>query len=115
MYKRQRVFLPDVKDPLALRTNTAELHLLTQLRDEAHRFAITFHRQRRKGSTLRSALDDIAGIGPTRRKALLRHFGSLGAVQDATLEALEAAPGMTRAAAKAVFEALHPTLADASE
>lgn len=97
-----RVYRRGVKDPIALRANTAELFLLARLRDEAHRFANTFHRDRRSKATLRSALDDIPGIGKTRRAALLKHFGSVTAVAAASQEELARAPGMNRRAASAV-------------
>jgi excinuclease ABC subunit C len=97
-----RVYRRGIKDPIALRANTAELFLLARLRDEAHRFANTFHRDRRSKATLRSALDDIPGIGKTRRAALLKHFGSVAAVAAASLDDLARAPGMNRRAAGAV-------------
>lgn len=97
-----RVFLRNRKDAIRLRPNTAELYLLSRIRDEAHRFANTFHRDRRKRATLRSSLDDIPGIGQKRRRALLRHFGSLKAIKQAGLAELAAAPGMGRKAAEAV-------------
>ena len=97
-----RVFVRGVKDPLILRANTAELYLLARLRDEAHRFANTFHRERRGKSALRSSLDDIAGIGKSRRTALLRHFGTVAAIAAASLEELARAPGMNKKAAAAV-------------
>ena len=80
----ERVFLPGRKDPVVLRQNSAELYLLVRLRDEAHRFAIEFHRKLRRARTLRSGLDEIPGVGEPRRKALLRHFGSLRRVREAT-------------------------------
>jgi excinuclease ABC subunit C len=98
-----RVYLRNVKDPIQLRANSTELFVLARIRDEAHRFANTFHRDRRAKSSLRSQLDDIPGIGATRRKALLRHFGSVKAIREATAEQIAAAPGMTRKAADAVF------------
>ena len=98
-----RVYLRNVKDPIQLRANSTELFVLARIRDEAHRFANTFHRERRSKSSLRSQLDDIPGIGATRRKALLRHFGSVKAIREATAEQIAAAPGMTRKAADAVF------------
>ncbi len=101
-----RVYLRGVKEPVALRANTAELFLLARLRDEAHRFANTFHRDRRSKSTLRSALDDIPGIGATRRRALLRHFGSIAAIAAATIDDLARAPGMTKKVAEAVKASL---------
>ncbi len=97
-----RVFLRNVKEPITLRPNTTELFLLARVRDEAHRFANTFHRQSRSRSTLRSALDDIPGIGSKRRKVLLRHFGSLKAIRVASAGELAAVPGMTKKAADAV-------------
>ena len=97
-----RVFLRNRKDAIRLRPNTAELFLLSRIRDEAHRFANTFHRQQRKRATLRSSLEDIPGIGQKRRRALLRHFGSLKAIKLAGLDELAAAPGMGRKAAEAV-------------
>jgi excinuclease ABC subunit C len=106
----ERVFLPHVKDPLALRTNSAELHLLTALRDEAHRFAVTFHRQRRKKRTLRSAIDEIPGIGAARRNSLLRHFGSLTALKAASEEQIAEVAGFSQTMARRVFLGLHPPL-----
>jgi excinuclease ABC subunit C len=97
-----RVYLRNVKEPIQLRPNSTELFVLARIRDEAHRFANTFHQDRRSKSSLRSQLDDVPGIGETRRKALLRHFGSVKAVREATVEQLAAAPGMTRKAAEAV-------------
>jgi excinuclease ABC subunit C len=97
-----RVFLRNRKDPIQLRPNTAELFLLSRIRDEAHRFANTFHRERRKRATLRSSLDDIPGIGQKRRRALLRHFGSLKGIKQASLDDLTAVAGMSRKAAEAV-------------
>jgi excinuclease ABC subunit C len=106
-----RVFLRNRKDSIQLRPNTAELFLLSRIRDEAHRFANTFHRERRKRAALRSSLDDIPGIGQKRRRALLRHFGSLKAIKQATLEELTTVAGMSRKAAEAVrrfFDAGEP-------
>jgi excinuclease ABC subunit C len=103
-----RVYLRNVKDAVQLRPNSTELFVLARIRDEAHRFANTFHQDRRGKSSLRSQLDDVPGIGETRRKALLRHFGSVKAVREATVEQLAAAPGMTRKAAEAVARHLAP-------
>jgi excinuclease ABC subunit C len=97
-----RVFLAHAKDAILIRPNSAEMFILQQLRDEAHRFAITFHRSRRRSLTLRSALSEIAGIGEGRQRLLLRHFGSVKKIREATLEDLAAVPGMTRSAALAV-------------
>jgi excinuclease ABC subunit C len=102
-----RVFLPRIKDPIRLASNTAELFLLARIRDEAHRFAITFQRDLRRKQATRSALRDIPGIGGTRAKALLRHLGSLRAVKQASVDDLAAAPGMSKAAAEAVHRFFH--------
>lgn len=97
-----RIYRRGVKDAIALRANSPELYLLARIRDEAHRFANEFHRQRRSKNTLRSELDAIAGIGRIRRQQLLKHFGSVRAVRQATLDDLVKAPGMNRKAAQAV-------------
>jgi excinuclease ABC subunit C len=99
-----RVFLAHAKDAILIRPNSAEMFILQHLRDEAHRFAVTFHRSQRKRLTLRSALAEIPGIGETRQRALLRHFGSVKKIREASLEDLAGVPGMTRAAATAVCE-----------
>jgi excinuclease ABC subunit C len=103
-----RVFLRNVKDPIPLRSSSTELFLLARLRDEAHRFANEFHQRLRKKRTLRSGLEDVPGIGPKRRRELLRHFGSLKKIRGATLDELAAAPGMNRGAAQALLEHLAP-------
>jgi excinuclease ABC subunit C len=101
--KPDRVFLPHAKDAIPIRNNSAEMFVLQQLRDEAHRFAISFHRNSRRRLTLRSALSDIPGIGPGRQRQLLRHFGSIKRVREATVDELAAVAGMTRTSAEAVF------------
>jgi len=101
--KPDRVFLPHAKDAIPIRTNSGEMFVLQQLRDEAHRFAISFHRNSRRRLTLRSALSDIPGIGPGRQRQLLRHFGSIKRVREATVDELVAVAGMTRTTAEAVF------------
>lgn len=93
----ERIFLPGQKNPIVLKPYAQELLLLTHLRDEAHRFAITFHRKLRKKKGLSSALDDVNGLGPKRKKALLRHFGSLKAFLEAPPEALANVPGLAPA------------------
>jgi excinuclease ABC subunit C len=99
-----RVFLAYVKDPIAIGPASAEMFVLAHLRDEAHRFAVGFHRSQRKRRTIRSALSSIPSVGPSRQRALLRHFGSLRAVGKASLEALLAVPGMNETAARAVHD-----------
>jgi excinuclease ABC subunit C len=97
-----RVFRMNAKDPMKLRPNSAELFLLSRIRDEAHRFAVTFHKKLRRRRTLRSALEDVPGVGQKRKRELLKHFGSLKKVRAAAVEELVRAPGMSRAAAEAV-------------
>ncbi len=97
-----RVFLPNAKEGIPIRQNSAEMYVLAHLRDEAHRFAVTFHRAQRKRRTLRSALGDIAGIGQARQRALLRHFGSLRKLRDATLDEIAGVQGVSMTAAQAV-------------
>jgi excinuclease ABC subunit C len=97
-----RIYRRNVKDSIALRANSPELYVLARIRDEAHRFANTFHRDRRAKASLRSQLDDIPGIGTTRRQRLLKHFGSVRAVRLASLDELAKAPGMNRKAAEQV-------------
>ena len=99
-----RVFLAHAKDAILIRPNSAEMFILQHLRDEAHRFAVTFHRSQRRRLTLRSALAEIPGIGEGRQRLLLRHFGSVKKIREASLEDLAGVPGMSRASAAAVFE-----------
>lgn len=93
----EQVFLPNVKDPILLSKNSPILFFLQQIRDEAHRVAITFHRNLRRKNTIKSALEEIPGIGPAKRKLLLKHFGSLKKVLEATDEQLKATPGISTA------------------
>jgi excinuclease ABC subunit C len=103
----ERVFVPGAKEPVVLSQTSAEVLLLARLRDEAHRFAITFHQKLRHQARMRSALKDVPGIGPTRERALLTHFGSLKRIRAASLEELAAAPGIGRRAAERLHAALH--------
>ncbi|HNN95947.1 MAG TPA: excinuclease ABC subunit UvrC, partial [Pseudomonadota bacterium] len=102
-----RVFLPRTKDPIRLRPNTAEMFVLSRIRDEAHRFAVGFHRKLRKKRSLQSQLDEIRGLGPKRRAALLRGLGSVKAIRAASLDELSQVEGMTKAAAAAVYAYFH--------
>lgn len=97
-----RIYRRNIKDSIPLRPNSPELYVLARIRDEAHRFANTFHRDRRSKHSLRSQLDDIPGIGLTRRQRLLKHFGSVRAVRQASVDDLAKAPGMNKKAAEAV-------------
>lgn len=99
----EEIFLPDRELPILLDRRSPALHLIQRIRDEAHRFAITHHRNLRGKESVHSQIEDIPGIGPARRKALLKQFHSLQAVRSASLEELLATPGMTRPAAEAVL------------
>ena len=114
-HSAERVFLPGRKNPVVLLPNSTALFLLQRLRDEAHRFAITYHRQLRAKERLSSPLDTISGVGPSRRKALLRHFGSLKRVRAATLEELRQVSGITQTTAEAIRRWSEQTLTPAAE
>lgn len=103
----ERVFRPGRKNAISLRQNSAPLLLLARIRDEAHRFAVTYHKAVRSKVMVTSELEGVPGIAGKRKKALLVHFGSLKAVREATAEQLAAAPGMTGKAARALWEHLH--------
>lgn len=98
----EQIFLPGQKNPILLLRTSPILFLLQKIRDEAHRFAITFHRKRRSKKTLRSGIDDIEGIGPIKRKALLTHFGSLKKIEAAKEEELKQVKGLTKANIEAI-------------
>jgi excinuclease ABC subunit C len=100
----ERVFLPGRKDPLVLRQNSAALFLLARARDEAHRFAIAFHRDLRRGRGLQSVLEEIPGVGAGRRRALLRALGSLKRVREASVEELAAVEGLGPKQARIVHD-----------
>jgi len=101
--KLERVYRPGRRTPVALPPDAPETYLLARIRDEAHRFAIEYHRRLRRKRTVRSALDDIAGLGPKRRTALLRAFGSAAGVKEAGWEELRAA-GMPENVAQAIVD-----------
>jgi excinuclease ABC subunit C len=100
------VFLPNRKNPVILRSNSTALFLLQRVRDEAHRFANTYHRTLRKKARLVSRLDAVPGVGPQRRRALLREFGSLRRVLEASVEELTRVTGITPAIAARIKEQL---------
>ncbi len=105
----EEVFIPGRADSLVLPHDTPELQLLQRLRDEAHRFAITHHRQRRDQAMTASILDELPGVGPARKRALLTHFGSPDAVLEASREELEAVPGIPGRLARELHRELHKT------
>jgi len=106
--EREELFLPDRPDPIVLPATSPALYLVQRLRDEAHRFAITYHRDLRARRTVRSAFDDLPGVGPKRKRELLKVFGSIKRVRDAPVEQIAAVPGIGPALAariKATLEA----------
>jgi excinuclease ABC subunit C len=105
----EELWLPDNPDPVILPRTSEGLYLLQRVRDEAHRFAITYHRQRRSKTMTESALDGVPGLGEARRKALLRHFGSLKRLRTATAEEIAELPGFGPRTAQAVVTALTGT------
>src|SRR4051812_32496056 len=105
----EEVFLPGVREPVLLGHDTPALQLLQRVRDEAHRFAITHHRVRRDKAMTSSVLDELPGVGPARKRALLNHFGSPEAILSASREALEGVPGLPGKTAREVYAALHRT------
>jgi excinuclease ABC subunit C len=105
----EEVFLPGRTEPVRLPHDTPELQLLQRVRDEAHRFAITHHRIRRDRAMTESIMDDLPGIGPARKRALLKHFGSPDAVLAATREDLERVPGVPQKVARTLYAHLNKT------
>ena len=105
----EEVFVPGVREPLRLAHDTPELQLLQRVRDEAHRFAITHHRIRRDKAMTESIMDGLPGVGPNRKRALLRHFGSPEAVLGATREQLEAVPGLPAKVGRDLYHHLNKT------
>ncbi|MDX6426526.1 MAG: excinuclease subunit [Gaiellaceae bacterium] len=105
----EEVFVPGRPDPILLDERSPGLQLLQRIRDEAHRFAVTFHRQRRDAAARESVFDQITGVGPARRRALLRHFGSAERVLNATEEELESVPGLPAKTARSIYAQLRRT------
>ena len=100
--QQEEIFLPGQPNSIMLPRSSQGLFLVQRVRDEAHRFAITHHRQRRDKAGVSSRLDSIPGIGPGRRKALLKKFGDIEGIRQASLEALRSVPGITEEVAKAI-------------
>ena len=105
--EREEIFLPSLSTPLVLPANSQALYMVQRLRDEAHRFAITYHRKLRAKSAVRSVLDDVAGVGPARKRALLRVFGSTRQMRSATVDEIAAVPGISRPLAESIHAALN--------
>jgi excinuclease ABC subunit C len=104
--KPEEVFVPERSDPIPLAAGSPAYHLLQRVRDEAHRFAVTYHQKVRSRRAVRSALDDVEGVGPARKRALLRSFGSVKAMRDASAEDLAAVAGVGAALAERIKRAI---------
>jgi excinuclease ABC subunit C len=104
------LYVPGNPDPIVLAPNSPGLHLIMRVRDEAHRFAVTYHRQRRGKAMTRSSLDALSGVGPVRKKRLLAEFGSVAAIKRASLDEIAAVKGMTPALAAQIKGALEESI-----
>ena len=102
------MWLPGEDEPVILPRTSEGLYLLQRIRDEAHRFAITFHRAKRSKSMTVSELDEVPGLGPARRTALLKHFGSVRRLRQATPDQIAEVPGIGRQTAETIAAALRP-------
>jgi excinuclease ABC subunit C len=104
--ENEEIFLSGMEESLILPRDSEALHLVQRIRDEAHRFAIGYHQKVRTKESMKSALDSISGIGPKRKKALLRKFGSVKVIREADVDDIAAVPGMTRSLAERLKENL---------
>ena len=105
--RMEEVFIPGRTEPIVIPRTSEALYLLQSIRDEAHRFAVTYHRLKRGKKMTQSALDGIPGLGEVRRKRLLKHFGSVKRVREATVDQIAEVPGLPRSVAQTVHDALH--------
>jgi excinuclease ABC subunit C len=103
----EEVFVPGQPGPIVLDRTSPALQLLQRIRDEAHRFALGFHRQRRDAKARESIFDTLQGVGPARRRALLQHFGSAERFLAASQEELEGVPGIPARTARSIYAQLH--------
>jgi excinuclease ABC subunit C len=108
--RMEEVFVPGRSEPIMIPRTSEALYLLQQVRDEAHRFALTYHQLRRGKRMTASVLDPVPGLGEVRRKKLLKEFGSVKAMREASIDDLAAVPGVPRRVAEALYLALHPGL-----
>jgi excinuclease ABC subunit C len=104
--KQEEIYLPDKSKPILLSRRSPALHLLQHARNEAHRFAVTFHRKKRAKRVLQSGFDNLPGIGPARRKTLIKHFGTYDKLKNSSLEEIAAVPGFSQALAEKLLAAL---------
>ena len=105
--REEEIFLPHRSDPVRLDRHSPGLQLLQRLRDEAHRFALGFHRQRRSARARESIFERLQGVGPARRRALVQHFGSAERFLAASEEEMEAVPGLPAKTARSIYAQLH--------
>ena len=105
--EREEVFMPGLPQPLVLPANSQALYLLQRLRDEAHRFAVTYHRKLRAKSQTKSVLDELPGVGPARKRSLLRVFGSSRQMRSATVDEIASVPGISRSLAERIHASLN--------
>jgi excinuclease ABC subunit C len=103
----ETVFLPEIKDPIHFKKNSSILFFLQQIRDEAHRFAITFLRKRRSKAQVKSALDDIPGIGPSKKRNLIKHFGDVKAIRNSTVDEIAKVKGISQKDAENILRILN--------
>jgi excinuclease ABC subunit C len=103
----EEVYVPGRDEPVRIPRDSEALYLLQQVRDEAHRFAITYHRKLRDKKMIKSALDDVPGLGPTRRSRLLKEFGSVKRLREQPLDTLLALSWLPDAVARSLYDSLH--------
>ncbi len=107
--REEEVFVPGQASPVVLDKHDPGLQLLQRIRDEAHRFALSYHRRRRDTKAFESIFDTLPGVGPARRRAILRHFGSAERFVEASQEELEGVPGLPARTARTLYAQLHKT------
>jgi len=105
--REEEVFVPGVPVPIALERSGPALQLLQRIRDEAHRVALRYHRQKRGARSMETIFETLPGVGPVRRRALLRHFGSVERFLEASQDELEGVPGLPQKTARALYAQLH--------
>jgi excinuclease ABC subunit C len=105
--QRDRIYIPHAKDPVEFPKGSPELLLLQRIRDEAHRFGLTYHKRLRQKKGTQSIFDNISGIGNVRRMALLKHFGGLDGLKEASLKELMEVPGISKRLAENIHNYLH--------
>ena len=103
----EEIWVPGDGEPIILPRNSEGMYLLQQIRDEAHRFAISYHRQQRSKRMRASALDEVPGLGPARRTDLVKHFGSVKLIKEATVEEIQEVKGVGPKLAQVIYDHLH--------